>query len=366
MKSIKPKNILIEKEAQGALITKNVMQNINEYQLLDHNPQVKLNNKRAPINDKRILYLTGYRGNLLKPCPGTPSYICCGYRILNIGINCPMDCSYCILQAYINQPYLRVFANLEERLNEVAGILERSPKEVFRVGTGEFTDSLALDHITGWSRILLPFVSSMKNMVLELKTKTDNISGLLSLKERERVVVSWSLNTPWIISQEEKGTTSLIKRIKSARRCQKEGFLVGFHFDPLIYYKSWGQEIIAVIDLLDKYINPSRVIWISLGCMRFMPSLKDIIHERHPDSCVLDGEFIRGMDGKYRYFKPIRLEIYGIMKELLMSWSREPVIYLCMESSEIWDKSLGWTPRDSNELKRYLDDRAKGMFQMDL
>jgi spore photoproduct lyase len=54
--------------------------------------------------DKTSLRLISFPGEFLKPCPGTKGYICCGYQILNIGTNCPFDCSYCILQAYFNQP----------------------------------------------------------------------------------------------------------------------------------------------------------------------------------------------------------------------------------------------------------------------
>ena len=45
-------------------------------------------------SDKETLYLQTYKGDFLKPCPGTREYICCGYQILNLAANCPLDCSY--------------------------------------------------------------------------------------------------------------------------------------------------------------------------------------------------------------------------------------------------------------------------------
>jgi spore photoproduct lyase len=312
--------------------------------------------------DKETLRLMAFKGEFLKPCPGTKEYICCGYQILNIGTNCPLNCSYCILQAYFNQPSLRVFVNLEHELNSIAEYLDSHPEKIFRIGTGEFTDSLALDHICEWSGLLSSFVQKRKNVVLEFKTKTDNIKGLLSSPHRGKIIVSWSLNSPEISRQEDLGAPSLERRLKAARKCQEEGFIVGFHFDPLVHYKGWNEGYLKTFDLLDKYVDPNKVIWISMGCMRFIPALKNIIRKRHPNSRILDGEFISGADGKMRYFKPIRIEMYFYLKECLNSWGKDLGLYLCMESSEIWLKSLGWTPCNSQGLSDFLDARVHKKF----
>ena len=78
---------------------------------------------------KRVLYLTAFRGELVKPCPGTKEYICCGYQILNTATNCPIDCSYCILQAYFNQSFIRLFANTDEIFARLKSLLCRNGKE---------------------------------------------------------------------------------------------------------------------------------------------------------------------------------------------------------------------------------------------
>jgi len=58
---------------------------------------------------KQTLLLCRNKGRFFKPCPGTREYNCCEYQVLNIGMNCPMDCVYCILQAYLNNPWLSFF-----------------------------------------------------------------------------------------------------------------------------------------------------------------------------------------------------------------------------------------------------------------
>lgn len=314
--------------------------------------------------DKGTLRLLAFPGRLFKPCPGTREYLCCGYRILNIGTNCPLDCSYCILQAYFNQPSLRVFVNLEQELEAIGQEIESSPGKLFRIGTGEFTDSLALDPIVKWTQVLPSFVATHGNAVLEFKTKTTSVDGLLASPYRDRIVVSWSLNSPCIAATEEHGAPSIKRRLEAAQRCQREGFALGFHFDPLIPHPHWEEEYSRTIDLLDRFVDPSKVIWISLGCLRYMPALKRVIRARFPESRILDGEFVPGLDGKMRYIKPVRIEMYGFMKKKLAQWGIGSGLYLCMESSDVWQKGLGWSPGTSEGLSLYLDNRAFQVFKI--
>ncbi len=311
---------------------------------------------------KGTLRLVLFRGEFLKPCPGTRHYICCGYQILNIGTNCPLDCSYCILQAYFNKPCLRVFVNLKDELKPIGQIIDSHPERIFRIGTGEFTDSLALDHITGWNRTLCQFFTHRPNAILELKTKTDHISDLLSSPYRDRIVVSWSLNSPYIARTEEHGAPSIEKRLRAAKKCQEEGYVLGFHFDPIIRHADWKNGYKKVIEMMDKYIDPGKIIWISLGALRYMRSLKTIIRRRHPSTNILNGEFIRGLDGKMRYFKPLRIEAYSFLRGEIEKWAGNTGLYLCMESDEVWEESLGWSPKESKGLSTFLDDRVKKLF----
>ena len=137
----------------------------------------------------------------------------------------------------------------------------------------------------------------------------------------------------------------------------------GVRETQVVPHPKWKDEYTKTLELMDKYIDPKRIIWISLGSLRFMPGLKPIIRRRHPNTCVLDGEFIMGLDGKMRYFKPIRMELYGFMRENLEELYPDPCLYLCMDSSDVWRKSMGWSPEDSMGLRRYLDGRVVEIFE---
>ena len=360
--SNKIKTAILEGDAEKYPFARRVVEQLQSCLSKEARKSRSLRESLAYDLDKETLRLISFPGQLLKPCPGTREYLCCGYQILNVGTNCPLDCSYCILQAYFNQPSLRLFVNVEQQLEGIGQALRNSKRKIHRIGTGEFTDSLALDPIAKWTQVLPPFVAKHENVVLEFKTKTVSIEGLLSSPYRDRLVVSWSLNSPFIAAREEHGAPSIKKRLEAARNCQKEGYTVGFHFDPLIEHPSWEMEYARTVDLLDRLIDPSKVIWISLGCLRYMPSLKGVIRRRFPRTRILDGEFVPGLDGKMRYIKSLRIEMYRFMKQKLADWGIGSGVYLCMESSDVWQKALGWSPQSSEGLSEYLDLRAAQAF----
>src|SRR5258706_509210 len=131
---------------------------------------------------KRRLLLARHRGEFLKKCPGSDGQVCCNYFVINFASNCSMDCSYCYLQEYLaDNPALKVFGNVDDLIAEADAMLGRHRKFFFRIGTGEITDSLALDPYIGFSAEVVPFFAEQPNVLLELKTKSDCVDGLLGL-----------------------------------------------------------------------------------------------------------------------------------------------------------------------------------------
>ena len=172
-------------------------------------------------------------------------------------------------------------------------------------------DSLVLDHLTDRSRSLISYYRGKPNAFFELKTKTINIANVLKEKPEDNIIVSWSLNALSAARSEEKGAPPVGKRIEAAREVSRHGFRVGFHFDPLlIHFPGWKEGYASVIEELFASIDAEKIAWISLGALRFPPSLKPAMQQRFPKSRILLEEFIQGKDGKYRYFKPLRMELF--------------------------------------------------------
>jgi spore photoproduct lyase len=305
---------------------------------------------------KRHLFLCRNRGQFFKPCPGTRVYRCCDYHILNIGMNCPMDCVYCILQAYLNKPWLSHFVNIDDMYPEMDQILKSDPQRLFRIGTGEFTDSLALDRLTHLSARLIHYVSAKKQIVLELKTKSACIDNLKGLPHAGRIVVSWSLNAPAIMEKEELRTAPLGQRLAAAKKCAEWGYKLAFHFDPIIEHPGWKEGYSDTIDRLFSSVPRDAITWISMGTLRYLPCLKTIGTERFPGSRIFYQEFVEGLDGKARYFRTQRTEMYKYVYDRLKKRaSGNTCIYFCMESDEIWKEVTGYIPEEKGGIPAMLD-----------
>ena len=355
-----PRKIFIDEECRNMPLTKRILKNLSQVPTETvSNPQRFLEERRisrdAVQQGKKDLFITSQKGEFIKPCPCTPQYIGCNYFIINLDLNCPLDCTYCILQHYLYDPLLIVHANREDLWKQLDAFINKNKGRALRIGTGELGDSLVLDHITENSKDLISYFRGKGPVLFELKTKTVNIQNILETEPASNIVISWSLNSPRIARSEEKNAPPVEERIDAARRVADKGFFVGFHFDPLIRYPGCEVEYESLIARLLNRISPGKIAWISLGSLRFPPSLKPIIQERFPRTKIIYEEMVKGLDGKLRYFRPSRLDLYKRIIRCLKENGGEKVpLYLCMESNTIWREALGWVPRGKESLESYL------------
>jgi spore photoproduct lyase len=358
-----PERVLVQSNSWGDPITREILARLPGIPVgtISHPDDILpelMTGSDPRASAKRTLILARFPGNFMKPCPGSGAEICCNYYVLNYASNCHMECTYCVLQTYLNHPALMVFTNVEAMLTEVEAKLSETPSSIFRIGTGEIADSLALDGITGYSKILVPFFGRLKNGILELKTKSDQIQNLRGLDHGNHTVVSWSLNSRAISRSDELKTSPLEARIEAARRCQEWGYRVGFHFDPIVYYEGWEGDYEEVVKQAFRALDPDGVAWVSLGALRFTPQLRDIMRDRFPKSRIPYGEFVPAHHGKMRYFRPIREEIYRRMREWIAREAPGVWIYLCMESQVVWHQGFGFAPAGTEELSLRMDARV--------
>jgi spore photoproduct lyase len=328
------------------------------HEILERLPGIEV----RTIQDKDIspygedtLVLMRYPGNFLRGCQGAGAEICCNYHIVSYAWNCHFQCTYCVLQAYLGSEALVVCTNFDDLLCEVKETLQQFPDQTFRIGTGELADSLALDSITCYSRQMVPFFAAMPNGILELKTKSDQIANLRDLDHGGHTVISWSMNSKRICRTEEFKAAAFEERLAAALQCQKWGYKLGFHFDPIIYYEGWEPEYREAIQEIFSVIDPDRIAWISLGALRFTPHLRDMVRKRFPKSQVPYGEFVPGHHGKLRYFRPIREEMYRKMNSWIHDAAPKVFVYLCMENRLVWERSMGGAPCDSHHLCEQMD-----------
>lgn len=344
---LNPRKIFIEKSVGPAHLKNNFKAFFPKAEFIEIESLKKFirGNKKpgmAGYNKRRdTIFLSSEKYDFFKKCPCTKGAIECGYHIFNLGFGCIFDCAYCYLQEYNNVPGLIFPANMDKYFEE----FKHYKKPKMRIGTGEFSDSLMLDHITEYSPAIIEFFREHKDVTFEFKTKSSNINNLLKAKHSGNIVVSWSLNPQKIVDKNEFFTACLSERLASAEKCAEAGYKIGFHFDPVIYFKGWKREYSGVIDLLFNKIKTGEIAWISMGTFRFKPELKPIIENRFPENEILNEELLLGYDDKLRYPYGLRLEIYKFLLAAFKKHSKNLPLYLCMEEASIWQNLRNVTKR---------------------
>jgi spore photoproduct lyase len=363
MEPFRPEEVIVERGSEESPIGRNLRRALPgvPFRIVEPGTESRLRSvlaRDAFGAAKRTLYLTRHKGEFLKKCPGSEGQVCCNYFVINFASNCPMDCSYCYLQEYLaDNAELKVYSNVGDLIDETDRMVRRHRGVFFRIGTGEITDSLALEPYTGMVRELIPYFAEQPNVVLELKTKSDCVDNLLGLDPKGRIVVAWSINPQPVIDRDEHLTASLGDRLAAARRCQEAGYRLGFHCDPMIEYPGWEADYQALIAQTFETVDWRCVSWVSLGVLRDTPALKRTMRERFPETRLLTGEQVLCPDGKLRYFQPLRVEMYRKMVQWIRSSAPAVNIYLCMESREVWQRVFGYAPACEKDLGKELGDR---------
>jgi spore photoproduct lyase len=353
-----PQGSMIPYRPELVLVHDQSWQDSATHEILERLPGIEcrtIHDVNAVPDSRNTLVLMHYPGQFLRGCQGSGAEMCCNYFVASYAWNCHLECTYCILQSYLSNDTMYVCTNIDGFLKDIHEMLSQHPDRIFRIGTGELADSLALDHITAYSRRVVPFFASCPNGILELKTKSNQIANLEDLDHGGHTLISWSLNSHRICSSEERKAASLEERFAAAIQCQKWGYKLGFHFDPIVYYPGWEKEYREVVKELFTAVNPENVAWVSLGALRFTPHLRESVKNRYPESKLPYGELVPGHHGKLRYFRPIREEIYRKMGGWIHEEAPQVFVYLCMESRLVWENSFGPVPRDADHLSDQLD-----------
>lgn len=320
--------------------------------------------KRRGIHSKEAVILKKFQGRMFQKCPGSPGVICCNYLLLNIGFNCLYNCTYCYLNYYLNSYGLIQFINVEASFQDIWDTVRKDPDKAYRVGTGEYTDSLMFDDVTGIGASLLTGAARYRNLFIELKTKSDNIRHLLEIREKGNAVLAWSLNTNRNIDLYEGETAALEDRLESAAAACAAGYLTAFHFDPIITGNENVEEYLDVVDRIFEKVDPERVAWISLGCFRHSPGFKEIIREVFPGQKLTTAEMFPGPDGKFRYLKKTRVAVYNAMLDRIRSHTAVPFVYLCMENESVWRDVFNVEYRSSEDLEQAFTQHLKKKYRI--
>ena len=298
----------------------------------------------------RKVTLSDSKNEVFGMCPvASEKTVCCNLMTIDAVQGCSLGCSYCSIQTFYTDGKISVDKNLAEKLAKIP----LDPNKKYHIGSGQSSDSLAIGNREGVLDAQLNFARNNPNIILEFKTKSNNIDYLLRSNVPDNVFVSWSLNPQLFIDNEEHGTASFDERVSSARALSDKGVLVGFHFHPIVYYEGYELDYANIIQKVVSMFDPLEVAMVSMGTLTFIkPAIKKL-RSTALSSKVLQIPMADAV-GKSSYTKEIKKEIFGHVLNQFSSWHDTVFFYLCMEERSVWESVFGQSYIDNTEFENAL------------
>ena len=330
--------IFVERQLEQSPRVKNILQRFPRSDLISIERMDQYFGKvKKPYLQKRDslnLFLAHKRGTLVKKAPDAYGLDRGEHFYFLNAYNCIYECNYCYLQGYFHSPDIVLFLNYEDILREVERILEHRNKkdEVTWFHTGEFSDSLALSHLTDELGLYTRFFSERPMALLELRTKSANTNTLLSLEPCSNIIISFSLSPEDKIKHNDIKTPPLSVRLKAMKRLQDKGHRLAVHFDPIIYDDRILEKYRELLGRLHETLDLCSLEYFSLGVVRFTKSVYAQVKSNYPKSEFFSSELAVDKKGLVRYPRMMRRWMMNQIKNMIVSYGVDcRKVYLCME-----------------------------------
>lgn len=291
--------------------------------------------KKTDLN----LFLGVKKGQLVKVAPDAYGLAGDPHFYFIHAYNCIYECNYCYLQGYFNSPDIVLYMNHDEIAQEIKKyaqeVVQKDATKTPWFHAGEFSDSLALSHITGEVPFYFDVFKNLPQAMLELRTKSANTKALEDIAPLPNVIISFSLSPKDKIKNNDLKTPSLKARLSAIQRLHKLGHPIGIHLDPIIYDDRFKEKYDELIKDLKEVIALEDIEYISIGVVRFTKDVFNQVKLNYPQSELLAQELIKSDDGKVRYPRPMRLWMLQTLKEILVqNGAIKERVYLCMEDAD--------------------------------
>ena len=248
---------------------------------------------------------------------------------------CPYDCQYCYLAGTPGvkfSPTVKIFVNIGEILDQIAGAASKlSEPTAFYLG--KLQDGLALDSLTGYSQITIPFFAKQKYARLTLLTKSAEVDNLLNLDHQGHTILSWSLNPPEICDAFESNVPFPNERIVAMRKCAEAGYPLRAVIMPIIPIEDWQNIYTKFLENLLESVLLDRI---TLGQICSYSGALQLAERKlgkdNPISEMLEKG--KSKDGRVRFPIKLRIEVYRYLIDTIRKLQPQLQIGLCMEERE--------------------------------
>jgi DNA repair photolyase len=259
---------------------------------------------------------------------------------------CPYGCQYCYLagtQGIRFSPTVKIYVNLDDILAQIdrkARALGRP--EAFYLG--KLQDGMALDPLTGYSRIIIPFFAKHLFARLRVLSKSADFANLLDLEHGGHTVLSWSLNPAAVRREFEPITPSLEDRLNAMRQCAEAGYPLRVMLMPIIPIPDWQRHYDGLLEQLLTQVPVERITL--GGVCSYGPAIRIMEAKLGKDNLISQSLTVLENgpdDGRIRYPRGQREAIYRHLLQTIRRYQPDQTCALCMEDVSL-AQDLGLFP----------------------
>lgn len=312
-----------------------ILQKLNRVPLIVERYDEIWGKSKKPYLQKRDtlnLFLAQKKGQLLKSTPDAYGTKGDAHFYFIHAFNCIYECQYCYLQGYFNTPDIVLFINHEEIIKQMQEELDKHAGKKVWFHAGEFSDSLALSHLTGELNLYHEFCKKNPLAIIELRTKSVNIRELEKLSPLENFITSFSLSPETMARKVDLKTPGTSSRLKAMSSLHKIGHPIAAHFDPIIYEDEFKKTYTSLLGEMKELGLTPLLAYLSVGVVRFTKDVYREVERNYEHSIIHTAPMVTSFDQKVRYNKPLRMWMMNSVKELAIMYGvNEQRIYLCME-----------------------------------
>jgi len=253
---------------------------------------------------------------------------------------CPYGCTYCYLagtRGVYFSPTVKVFLNLPE----ILGRIHRVSREAGRPTAfylGKLQDGLALDPLTGYSRVLVPFFAHHSTARLIVLTKAADVENLLDLPHGGHTILSWSLNPSEVGAEFEPNVPPVERRLEAMRRCAAAGYPVRAVIMPIIPIAGWQRVYERFLRGLLRNVHLDRI---TLGGICSYPSAVRLTEAKMGTSAAaalgLGRPTARSMDGRARCSVDVRIRMFRLLVDVVREMQPGLTVGLCLEERAVFE-----------------------------
>ncbi len=255
---------------------------------------------------------------------------------------CPYGCKYCYLAGTPGvkfSPSVKIYVNLPEMLSGIDRVArrQRMPTAFY---LGKLQDALALDPLTAYSTALVPFFAEHPWARLTLLTKSVHVDRLLDLEHRGHSILSWSVNPPEVSAMFEENVPGIDERLEAMRRVAERGYPIRAIMMPIIPVEGWQDLYAAFSRHLLESVPIQRL---TLGGICIYRSARDLMERKMGTRNIVSEHIDKGSpiagDGRARYPRNLRHEVYSAIMEAAQRLRPDLEIALCLEEQALWEST---------------------------